>query len=71
MKTKQLIESWKNADANQQSDSPANAVIVQESLMAEVTGGANSAGLVCTVSGECNASGKSCSVIDALGAIFF
>ena len=44
MKTKQLIESWKNADAQQPSDSPANSVNVQESVMNEITGGANSAG---------------------------
>jgi len=55
MKTKQLIESWKNADATQQSDSPANNVDVNESAMSEITGGVNS-----TLSGECNGTGKSC-----------
>jgi len=60
MKTKQLIESWKNADATQQSDSPANHVDVNETAMSEITGGVNSAGYVCTLSGECNGTGKSC-----------
>ncbi len=70
MKTKQLIESWKNADANQQGNSPASNVDVNEFAMSEIIGGANSAGAVCSVSGECNLSGKSCNLIDAFFAIF-
>lgn len=60
MKTNKLISAWKNADATHTPDSPANQLHVEEALMSRITGGADSAGLVCSVSGECNASGKSC-----------
>jgi hypothetical protein len=60
MKTNQTIAAWKNADAIATTDSPAHDVQIQETMMGQVIGGANSAGLVCSVSGECNVSGKSC-----------
>ena len=59
MQNNQLIANWKNGDALNVSQSPAGNVKIEEELIGQVTGGANSAGYVCTVSGECNG-GKSC-----------
>lgn len=66
MKTKQTIESWKNADAIATLDAPAGLVQVQENMMSQVVGGAYSAGHICTVSGECNGSGRSCWTTDGI-----
>lgn len=60
MKSNNLINAWKNADANAQVETPVADAQVNESLMTQIVGGANSAGYRCTVSGDCNGSGRSC-----------
>ncbi len=61
MKSKSMIEAWKNAENEMNEKNP---VIVYKEMMNQITGGGNSAGWVCTISGECNSSGKSCNPFD-------
>ncbi|MCA0235997.1 MAG: hypothetical protein LCH81_06410 [Bacteroidetes bacterium] len=60
MKSNNLINAWKNADVNAQVEAPVAEVAVNETAMQQISGGANSAGYICTVSGECVSSGKNC-----------
>jgi hypothetical protein len=60
MNSNNLINAWKNADANATTETPVAGVSVNLHAMEQISGGANSAGYVCSLSGECVSSGKNC-----------
>lgn len=72
MKSNNLINAWKNADVNAINEAPVAEVAVNLTAMSQISGGAASAGYVCSLSGECVSSHKNCwdAAADFISSLF-